>query len=155
MAVRRNQRPTNRLRLEQLRALAVLHLLSPVAVVQVAHAREQSASTVQAHVEHVPGTDLNWIQMLKSHDLSSALNLGSSRPGRKLPPMNADTHELKTILTLERRYIIPTFQRDYEWTEKGQWALLFEDLEAVVPADRGEDARRTAAAAGKPIARKA
>jgi hypothetical protein len=65
--------------------------------------------------------------------------------------MNADTHELKTILTLERRYIIPTFQRDYEWTEKGQWALLFEDLEAV--ADRLEDARRTAVAAGKPIAK--
>jgi hypothetical protein len=65
--------------------------------------------------------------------------------------MNADTHELKTILTLERRYIIPTFQRDYEWTEKGQWALLFEDLEAV--AERLEDARRTAAAAGKPIAK--
>ena len=143
MAVRRNQRPTDRLRLEQLRALAVLHLLSPVAVVQVAHAREQSASTVQAHVEHVPGTDLNWIQMLKTHDLSSAVTRLVA-PWR-VRPMNADTHELKTILTLERRYIIPTFQRDYEWTEKGQWALLFEDLEAV--ADRLEDARRTAAAA--------
>ena len=65
--------------------------------------------------------------------------------------MNADTHELKTILSLERRYVIPTFQRDYEWTEKGQWALLFEDLEAV--AERLDDARRIAASAGKPIAK--
>lgn len=56
--------------------------------------------------------------------------------------MNADTYELKTILTLERRYVIPTFQRDYEWTESDQWALLFEDLEAV--ADRLEDARKYA-----------
>jgi hypothetical protein len=63
--------------------------------------------------------------------------------------VNADTYELKTILTLERRYVIPTFQRDYEWTESGQWALLFEDLEAVV--DRLEDARKYAEAVGEPV----
>ncbi len=53
--------------------------------------------------------------------------------------MQADTYDLKQVLTHERRYIIPTFQRDYEWTQKGQWELLFEDLEAVV--DRLEHAR--------------
>ncbi len=53
--------------------------------------------------------------------------------------MQANTYELKQILTPERRYVIPTFQRDYEWTQEGQWELLFEDLEAVV--DRLEHAR--------------
>lgn len=45
--------------------------------------------------------------------------------------MQANTYELKQILTPERRYIIPTFQRDYEWTEDGQWQLLFEDLDSA------------------------
>jgi hypothetical protein len=49
---------------------------------------------------------------------------------------DADTYELRTILTLERRYVIPTFQRDYEWTESGQRTVLFEDLEAVAVALR-------------------
>ena len=37
--------------------------------------------------------------------------------------MKADTYELKTILAFERRYVIPTFQRDYEWTKDEQWSL--------------------------------
>ena len=45
--------------------------------------------------------------------------------------MDANAYELKKILNLERRYVIPTFQRDYEWTKEGQWELLFEDLEAT------------------------
>lgn len=45
--------------------------------------------------------------------------------------MRADTFRLADILRLERRYVIPTFQRDYEWTEQGQWRLLFDDLEAT------------------------
>ncbi len=45
--------------------------------------------------------------------------------------VEAFTYKLEQILTPERRYIIPTFQRDYEWTENGQWQLLFEDLDAV------------------------
>ncbi|MDQ3479737.1 MAG: DUF262 domain-containing protein, partial [Actinomycetota bacterium] len=61
--------------------------------------------------------------------------------------MKADTYELKTILTLERRYVIPTFQRDCEWTQDGQWALLFEDLEAV--ADRLEEGRKYAEVLGE------
>lgn len=65
--------------------------------------------------------------------------------------MNADTFELRTILSLERRYIIPTFQRDYEWTEKGQWELLFDDLEAV--AERLEDERNKAQLLGTPISK--
>jgi hypothetical protein len=45
--------------------------------------------------------------------------------------MQANTYPLQDILKPERRYVIPTFQRDYEWTRAGQWQLLFEDLEAV------------------------
>lgn len=48
--------------------------------------------------------------------------------------MDAKTYPLQDILKPERRYIIPTFQRDYEWTLEGQWRLLFEDLEST--ADR-------------------
>lgn len=63
--------------------------------------------------------------------------------------MQADTYELKQVMTPERRYIIPTFQRDYEWTEEGQWNLLFEDLETV--ADRLAQAREFAELAGTPV----
>ena len=45
--------------------------------------------------------------------------------------MDAKTYPLQDILKPERRYIIPTFQRDYEWTRDGQWLLLFEDLETI------------------------
>ena len=48
--------------------------------------------------------------------------------------MDAKTYPLQDILKPERRYVIPTFQRDYEWTQEGQWRLLFEDLEST--ADR-------------------
>ncbi|WP_428202687.1 DUF262 domain-containing protein [Dietzia natronolimnaea] len=48
--------------------------------------------------------------------------------------LDASTYALGTILSLERRYLIPTFQRDYEWTRDGQWILLFEDLTSA--ADR-------------------
>lgn len=48
--------------------------------------------------------------------------------------VDAKTYPLQDILKPERRYIIPTFQRDYEWTLDGQWRLLFEDLEST--ADR-------------------
>ncbi|PPJ36353.1 DUF262 domain-containing protein [Nocardia nova] len=64
--------------------------------------------------------------------------------------MKADTRELKQVLTPPTQYVIPTFQRDYEWTEDGQWRLLFEDL--VSAADRLVDARQTAQAVGKPAA---
>lgn len=64
--------------------------------------------------------------------------------------MQANTYELKQILTPERRYIIPTFQRDYEWTEEGQWQLLFEDLDSA--AERLGQARAHAEATGSSIA---
>ena len=48
--------------------------------------------------------------------------------------MDAKTYPLQDILKPERRYVIPTFQRDYEWTLDGQWRLLFEDLAST--ADR-------------------
>ena len=60
--------------------------------------------------------------------------------------MQAYTYELKQILTPERRYVIPTFQRDYEWTQEGQWQLLFEDLDTA--AERLGQARAFAAATG-------
>ncbi|EHK82720.1 hypothetical protein AK37_14273 [Rhodococcus pyridinivorans AK37] len=63
--------------------------------------------------------------------------------------MQADTYQLKQVMTPERRYIIPTFQRDYEWTEEGQWRLLFEDLETV--ADRLAQARQDAEVTGKSV----
>ncbi|MGW2092881.1 DUF262 domain-containing protein [Promicromonospora sukumoe] len=45
--------------------------------------------------------------------------------------MDAKTYPLQDILKPERRYIIPTFQRDYEWTLDNQWRLLFDDLEST------------------------
>jgi hypothetical protein len=62
--------------------------------------------------------------------------------------VKADTYELRAILTQERRFVIPTFQRDYEWTQDGQWELLFDDLESV--ADKLGAKRREFEAAGKP-----
>lgn len=53
--------------------------------------------------------------------------------------MDAKTYPLQDILKPERRYVIPTFQRDYEWTRKGQWELLFDDL--ATTADRLIDVR--------------
>lgn len=65
--------------------------------------------------------------------------------------MQADTLALKSVLGLERRYVIPTFQRDYEWTRAGQWELLHEDL--VSAAERLLKARIKADAAGEPRSR--
>lgn len=64
--------------------------------------------------------------------------------------MQADTLTLKSVLGLERRYVIPTFQRDYEWTLEGQWRLLHEDLMAA--AERLQHARQHADASGEPRA---
>lgn len=57
---------------------------------------------------------------------------GAQRLGRQDLPA-------QEILKPERRYVIPTFQRDYEWTRKGQWELLFDDL--ATTADRLIDVR--------------
>lgn len=65
--------------------------------------------------------------------------------------MQADTYQLKQVMTPERRYVIPTFQRDYEWTREGQWELLFEDLDAV--AQRLGEARAYAQVTGTPVAK--
>lgn len=55
-------------------------------------------------------------------------------PGPRRSRLDATTYPLQDILKPERRYTIPTFQRDYEWTLDDQWKLLFEVLEAT--ADR-------------------
>ena len=65
--------------------------------------------------------------------------------------MDATTHELRSILGNERRFLIPTFQRDYEWTEAGQWQLLFDDL--VATAGRLATARSMAAIIGESAAK--
>lgn len=65
--------------------------------------------------------------------------------------MKADTYELKTILAFERRYVIPTFQRDYEWTKDEQWSLLYDDLESV--AERLEESRQIAELSGQNTAK--
>jgi hypothetical protein len=57
--------------------------------------------------------------------------------------VKADTYELKGILGKERVFVVPTFQRDYEWTQVGQWELLFDDLDGL--ADRLLSARRHSA----------
>jgi hypothetical protein len=67
--------------------------------------------------------------------------------------VKADTYELKTILAFERRYVIPTFQRDYEWTKDEQWSLLYDDLESV--ADRLEESRQIAEISGQDVAKAA
>lgn len=61
--------------------------------------------------------------------------------------VDAKTYPLQDILKPERRYIIPTFQRDYEWTLDGQWRLLFDDLAST--ADRLLDVRTTVDAGTK------
>lgn len=65
--------------------------------------------------------------------------------------MQAETYALKTVLGFERRYVIPTFQRDYEWTLEGQWQLLHEDL--VTAAEKLQKARADAEALGESRAR--
>jgi len=65
--------------------------------------------------------------------------------------MEANTYDIKTVLTLDRRFVVPTFQRDYEWTRDGQWQLLFEDLETV--ADRLDDARKGAVLRGESLSK--
>ena len=60
--------------------------------------------------------------------------------------MDAKTHQLGALLKMERRCVIPTFQRDYEWTREGQWELLYEDLESA--ARRLANTRRADEATG-------
>ena len=65
--------------------------------------------------------------------------------------MDANTYSLKQVLTQDRRYIVPTFQRDYEWTKAGQWDLLFTDLEDTT--DRLIQARLHAESLGESLAK--
>lgn len=60
--------------------------------------------------------------------------------------MEADAYKLASILGGEKRFLIPTFQRDYEWTERDQWSLLFDDL--IDTAARLSGARAHAEATG-------
>ena len=45
--------------------------------------------------------------------------------------MKSETYTLGKLLLFQRRYVIPTFQRDYEWTRDDQWELLIEDFIAA------------------------
>ena len=42
--------------------------------------------------------------------------------------MKSEPYPLGQLLLFQRRYVVPTFQRDYEWTREEQWELLVEDL---------------------------
>lgn len=64
--------------------------------------------------------------------------------------VHAVDEELGTLLTRERRHLIPTYQRDYEWTEEGQWQLLMDDILDVT--NRLLRARAMAEANGQTIA---
>ena len=88
------------------------------------------------------------------HDVVDVVKL--SRPAtpadeESVSHLDANTYSLKQILTQDRRYVVPTFQRDYEWTKEGQWELLFTDLEDT--ADRLYQARQQAAALGESLAK--
>lgn len=45
--------------------------------------------------------------------------------------MRADTLTLKALFQKDVRYVIPTFQRPYVWTQEGQWESLWDDLRNV------------------------
>lgn len=55
------------------------------------------------------------------------------------------------MLNIDRRFIVPTFQRDYEWTKGEQWSLLFDDLETA--SQRLESSREAAEVLGVSAAR--
>jgi uncharacterized protein with ParB-like and HNH nuclease domain len=42
--------------------------------------------------------------------------------------MKADTLTLKALFQKDIRYVIPTFQRPYVWTQEDQWEPLWDDL---------------------------
>ncbi|MFH5822298.1 DUF262 domain-containing protein [Georgenia sp. AZ-5] len=65
-------------------------------------------------------------------------------------PVYAAAEELGALLSRERRHLIPTYQRDYEWTEEGQWQLLMDDVIDVT--DRLLGARKTAEFNGQDLA---
>ncbi len=56
--------------------------------------------------------------------------------------MEAKTWALGEILKPERRYIIRTFQRSYEWTEGKQWRRLFADHGSARPPSTDSRVRR-------------
>ncbi len=56
--------------------------------------------------------------------------------------MKADTLTLKALFQKDVRYVIPTFQRPYVWTQEDQWEALWDDLRNV--AERYIDELRDA-----------
>lgn len=46
--------------------------------------------------------------------------------------MKADTAELNKLFTKDIRYVVPTFQRPYVWTQEEQWEPLWTDFRQVV-----------------------
>ena len=44
--------------------------------------------------------------------------------------MKADPLSVGKVLTEANRFVVPIYQRTYEWTEKRQLAPLFEQIEA-------------------------
>jgi len=56
--------------------------------------------------------------------------------------VKADTLTLKALFQKDVRYVIPTFQRPYVWTQEDQWEALWDDLRNV--AERYIDELRAA-----------
>lgn len=42
--------------------------------------------------------------------------------------MQANPNNLQAIFAMPVHYLIPTFQRQYTWTEEKQWKPLWEDV---------------------------
>ncbi|MFB6200073.1 MAG: DUF262 domain-containing protein [Candidatus Nanohaloarchaea archaeon] len=49
--------------------------------------------------------------------------------------MDADTLNLQQIFGKDARYVVPTFQRQYVWSEEEHWKMLWNDLTQVVEKD--------------------
>ena len=45
--------------------------------------------------------------------------------------MQAGTHTVKELFQKDIRYIIPTFQRPYVWSQEEQWEPLWDDVRNI------------------------
>lgn len=53
--------------------------------------------------------------------------------------MNADILNLSKLLELNRRFLVPLYQRPYVWNEDTHWRPLWEDVDAAAERLLGGD----------------
>ncbi|MGH3944148.1 MAG: DUF262 domain-containing protein [Pseudonocardiaceae bacterium] len=53
--------------------------------------------------------------------------------------MKPDTHTLQQLFERDVRYVVPLYQRPYVWSEKDQWAPLWEDVAALLQHQESGD----------------